>query len=129
MSLLPRRRITDIFNEFENLFDGWPFNQAPVRSPRTQVTDECTYDSAKQAYQIKVNAAGYSKDQLAVAYDHATNHILITCTKNAVKWTRTFSVLAPYISNQITAEYKDGLLTVTIPLVKPEPTTTSIPIV
>ena len=117
------------FPRFTNWFDTFvenefPFSQEAVRTPALVNTKE-----SKDSYKIQIAAPGYNKDNFKLAVEDQTLTISAENTENKTdeteKWTRkeyhfagftrSFTLPKTVDGEKITAEYKDGILHVTLP--------------
>ena len=115
------------FPRFSNWFDTFAeteFNHEGVRTPALVNTKE-----TKESYKIDVAAPGFNKDNFKLEVEDQTLTISAENTENKTdeteKWTRkeyhfagfkrSFTLPKTVDAEKITAEYKDGILYVTLP--------------
>ena len=115
------------FPRFTNWFDTFAeneFNTDTVRTPALVNTKE-----TKDSYKVEIAAPGYSKDNFKLEVEDQTLTISGENTENKTdeneKWTRkeyhfasfnrSFTLPKTVDAEKIKAEYKDGILYVTLP--------------
>ena len=134
----------DVFKDFDELFDH--FLDRPGRffrsgesvwSPRIDIVE------SEKAYELRAELPGINKNEISISVkddvltisgekkveEKKEGEDYYCCERGFGKFERSFRMAETVDANNISAEYKNGVLVVTVPKVEiPEPKTTKIEI-
>lgn len=102
---MQRTRISNILDEFLDSFVEYPVYYISMPAVRS--------DIRKTVDGIELDLPGFEKDQITIT--SKSGYILVEASSDERKVTRTFSVKSGLDPENITAQYKNGVLKILLP--------------